>query len=623
MHEGRGHRPQQPQSGGDHADDVDHHRAHEVHHDDAPGPAGHPHGLDQVGRGGSHEHHVPGLAGHVRAGAHGDADVGGAQGGRVVDAVTHHGHPLARPAQRVDDLLLVGGQQVGAHLLLGQAEQTGHVARGGGRVAGEHEDLQAHVTQVAHGSGRSLTQPVGQGDGAQELFIGPHLHHRGGRRRLRVGLGAQGGLILAAGGVPLCSALLPPAASHGDPASFDVGAHAGSGGVGDVAGYRHRQVAYGGLVVDGPADGVLGVPLRRGRQGQHLVLPGGGLGGADAHDPGLADGEGTGLVHHHRVHRGELLQVGAVLDEGPATGGAGDGRQNRQGSARGHPAGPGHDDDRDRGAHVPGDQAGDQGGRQGQVDDAGRQPVGQALDRRARGLGVAHRGHDPPVGGVLADPLHLELQGAAGDGTCRHPVTRPDLHGQRLPGDPGLVDVSPTGAHDAVDRHPAPGTQGDDLPRAHLIQRDLSDPGGLRGLGGLSGLRGPHHPCGLRQEGHEICQGVAAPVHRQLLEDLGAQREDGHGQGGHPLADDGGSHDGQEHRQLHTHAALAQVFGCLDQERPAAHRQHHRPDGAHRPAGRAGRPRDPGTQCRQAHHRDAHDVGPLDPLEDPLARAGT
>ena len=122
MHEGRGHRPQQPQPGGDHADDVDHHRSYEIHHDDAPGPAGHPHGLDQVGRGGAHEHHVPGLAGHVRSRAHGDADVGGAQGGGVVDAVAHHGHPLARPAQRVDDLLLVGGQQVGAHLLLGQAE---------------------------------------------------------------------------------------------------------------------------------------------------------------------------------------------------------------------------------------------------------------------------------------------------------------------------------------------------------------------------------------------------------------------------------------------------------------------------------------------------------------------
>ena len=48
-----------------------------------------------------------------------------------------------------------------------------------------------------------------------------------------------------------------------------------------------------------------------------------------------------------------------------------------------------------------------------------------------------------------------------------------------------------------------------------------------------------------------------------------------------------------------------------------------RPGGAHGPAGCAGRARDPGTQCRHAHHRDAHDVGPLDPLEDPLARAGT
>ena len=180
------------------------------------------------------------------------------------------------------------------------------------------------------------------------------------------------------------------------------------------------------------------------------------------------------------------------------------------------------------------------------------------------------------------------------------------------PGDTGLVDVGPPGAHDAVDRHPAPGAQGDDLPRAHLVQGDL---------GYLVSVRPGHHPCGLRQKGHEVGQGVAPPVHRQVLEDLGAQGEDGHGQSRHPLTDRCRRDDGQEHRQLHAHAPLAQVSDRLDDERPAAHQQGRGPDGAHRPTGRAGGPRDPGAQDRQTHHRDAQDVGPLDPVDEPLSRA--
>jgi hypothetical protein len=54
------------------------------------------------------EHHVGRLPGDVGAGdSHRDADVGGAQGRRVVHAVPGHGDHVAVPLQRVHDAQLV------------------------------------------------------------------------------------------------------------------------------------------------------------------------------------------------------------------------------------------------------------------------------------------------------------------------------------------------------------------------------------------------------------------------------------------------------------------------------------------------------------------------------------
>ena len=78
---------------------------------------------------------------------------------------------------------------------------------------------------------------------------------------------------------------------------------------------------------------------------------------------------------------------------------------------------------------------------------------------------------------------------------------------------------------------------------------------------------------GVGQERHEAGQGVTAPIHGQVLENLSGQHEQGDDQGGDPLADDGGRGDGQEHGQLHAHAPPAQVAPGLGDDRPAAHQQ--------------------------------------------------
>ena len=66
---------------------------------------------------GAHEHDVGGVHRDVGARAHREPEVGLRQRGRVVDAVTDHGHDPARALQLGDDPVLVGGQHVGAHVV--------------------------------------------------------------------------------------------------------------------------------------------------------------------------------------------------------------------------------------------------------------------------------------------------------------------------------------------------------------------------------------------------------------------------------------------------------------------------------------------------------------------------
>ena len=62
------------------------------------------------------QHHVGGLLRDVGAGdAHGDADIGGLERGRVVDAVAGHGDDVALALERADDPQLVLGIDAGEH----------------------------------------------------------------------------------------------------------------------------------------------------------------------------------------------------------------------------------------------------------------------------------------------------------------------------------------------------------------------------------------------------------------------------------------------------------------------------------------------------------------------------
>ena len=87
------------------------------------------------------QRHAGGLDGHIRAGAHRQADVGGGPSWGVIDAVAGKRDHATFGAELVDDVGLVVGQHLGLDPV--DAKVGGDRGRGDLVVAGEHDDLDA------------------------------------------------------------------------------------------------------------------------------------------------------------------------------------------------------------------------------------------------------------------------------------------------------------------------------------------------------------------------------------------------------------------------------------------------------------------------------------------------
>src|SRR5699024_5239230 len=186
------------------------------------------------------QHHVGHVLGHVGAGdAHADADVGGLDGGRVVDAVAGHGGDGAALLPGGDDADLVLGLHAGVDAVLGDGfgqfliaevvqlgagdglvravddAQLGGDGHGGVLVvAGDHDRADAGFTAF-HDGGLDLradrVDHAGQADEAQILLqeggliafgaAGPPAHRGGQHPQGLVGHGLVGGQDLGPLGV--------------------------------------------------------------------------------------------------------------------------------------------------------------------------------------------------------------------------------------------------------------------------------------------------------------------------------------------------------------------------------------------------------------------------------------
>ena len=129
--------------------------------------------LDELGRVAVEVDHVAGLARGLRAGVHGDADIGLGQRGRVVGAVAGHGDELALGLFVADALELVLGRRLGQEIV-----DPGFGGDGGGGhriVAGDHDGADAHAAQL----GEAFL------DAALDDVLELRRRRAGGRRRPR------------------------------------------------------------------------------------------------------------------------------------------------------------------------------------------------------------------------------------------------------------------------------------------------------------------------------------------------------------------------------------------------------------------------------------------------------
>ena len=131
----------------------------------------------------AHERDIGRLERGVAAdGAHHDADIGGRQRRRVVDAVADHRHAAPPGAHGLDGFDLVVRQQLGTHGV--HAHVARHARGGADPVARQHFDPRdaAFPEQVDHVA-RRLARRVGQRDVADQPPLAGHQRRRGALSR--------------------------------------------------------------------------------------------------------------------------------------------------------------------------------------------------------------------------------------------------------------------------------------------------------------------------------------------------------------------------------------------------------------------------------------------------------
>ena len=125
--------------------------------------------LDELGRVGVEVDHVAGLFGGLCAGVHGDAYVGLGERGGVVRAVAGHRDKLALGLLALDEVHLVLGLGLGEEVV-----DAGLAGDGGGSegvVAGDHDGLDAHGTELVEALFHAALDDVFEVDDAEGLAV--------------------------------------------------------------------------------------------------------------------------------------------------------------------------------------------------------------------------------------------------------------------------------------------------------------------------------------------------------------------------------------------------------------------------------------------------------------------
>ena len=202
------------------------------------------------------------------------------------------------------------------------------------------------------------------------------------------------------------------------------------------------------------------------------------------HDPGLALGQGAGLVDDQCVDLFEPLERLRVLDQDARSRAPPDADHDRHRRREAERARAGDDQDRHRSdkaiGHArlrtpdrPGDER-DDGGRNDQRHEPAGDLIGEPLDGRAAALGLRHHLHDLRQHRVAANLVGAHHEGAAlVHRAADHPVARAlaDRHG--LPGQHGFIDRAPPLDDLAVHRDLLARPDAQPVADLHRIECDL------------------------------------------------------------------------------------------------------------------------------------------------------
>ncbi|MNF71268.1 hypothetical protein D3C84_532140 [compost metagenome] len=275
--------------------------------------------------------------------------------------------------------------------------------------------------------------------------------------------------------------------------------------------------------------------------------------------PGLAAGEGAGLVEKQLLHPGQRLQGGAILDQDAAPcrprDAAHDGDRHREDQR----TGGGHHQHRQRAQRIAAQPPGQCRQRQAQRDEEQRIAVGQPHEGRARAPRRLGQAHHPGIGALRGRLRGLQLERlteidhAAGQQAVALAGHRQGFAGQRR-----FVQAGRGTEQPAIDRH--------HLAQAH--QQHLADPHLLdRHPAQIAALVQPGLAWRAIDQGAQLALG--APGREELQGAPGGQHQRHH-HGDQPLGERQGGADGQQGEQIDTRFAAQQATDDLD----AQHQRH-------------------------------------------------
>ena len=249
----------------------------------------------------AHQDHRAGLGRDVGPGDGGrDPHVGQGEGGGVVDAVAHHRHDAPFLPAPLDPLGLVGGGQLGLHVL--DVDLLRHRARWGGAIAGQDGQVfEAEMFQLVDDVERLGPHAVARADHTGDPPIDGHEQGRLARGVERVegllGLGRHGHPTLSEEAQVADQDLAFPSVVT------EPGRDPGPGLRLEISHVGERQAERAGLSDEQARQRVLARALSGGGEPQKVVLApalqrdaAAQFGAALGQGPGLVEGEGVNLV---------------------------------------------------------------------------------------------------------------------------------------------------------------------------------------------------------------------------------------------------------------------------------------------------------------------------------------